>query len=227
MTKRFALLALLLFASPAFADSQDCYGFDDSFAIKETALAKVIILNARFLKTPDCAEDACRLKAYVVKGDPLIITQTTANAVCATYLSPKGTVFAGWLPLSAIAKEPDPTVTLKDWQGHWKRVEANITIAVEKDMLRIEGDATWGSGDPERVARGGVNIGDIGGTVKPVNNTLAFTAGDDKTLPYEAGDQYSCRAKMRLLPPYLLVSDNMMCGGNNVSFNGVYSRKAH
>ena len=46
----------------------------------------------------------------------------------------------------------------------------------------------------------------------------------DETLPYEAGDDLDCRARMRLIGPYLLVADNGQCGGLNVSFSGAYRR---
>ena len=37
-------------------------------------------------------------------------------------------------------------------------------------------------------------------------------------------DQYDCKATIRLIGIYLVVADNMHCGGANVSFSGVYRK---
>jgi hypothetical protein len=103
------------------------------------------------------------------------------------------------------------------------------SIDVEKGPrpgeVKIKGEATYGLLDPARVARGAVNSGEIEGIVKPEGSSLAFTMGDDKTLPYTEGDDYACRVRMRLLGPFLVVVDNNNCGGMNVSFTGAYRRK--
>ncbi len=41
----------------------------------------------------------------------------------------------------------------------------------------------------------------------------------------DAPDEGSCEVGMRLVGKLLAVKDNNNCGGNNVSFSGVYQRK--
>ncbi|MGH6843688.1 MAG: hypothetical protein ACRECU_02990, partial [Methylocella sp.] len=84
---------------------------------------------------------------------------------------------------------------------------------------------TYGSLDPDRVKRGAVNIGIIEGMTSPKGAALSFTMGEGATLPVDKGDEGDCKVWMRRLGPYLLVNDNNNCGGMNVSFSGVYTRK--
>jgi hypothetical protein len=66
------------------------------------------------------------------------------------------------------------------------------------------------------VAPGGPNIGDLGGSARPHGAVLAYSDGDPD----------GCRATMTLIGSLLVVADNDQCGGMNVSFTGVYQRKA-
>ena len=92
--------------------------------------------------------------------------------------------------------------------------------------LSISGEATWGGLDPERIKSGAVHIGSIEGVAAPVGGSLSFAMTDnDATLPVDQGKDTDCKVWMRRLGPYLLVSDNENCGGANVSFQGVYTRK--
>jgi len=61
--------------------------------------------------------------------------------------------------------------------------------------------------------------------VAPANGRLAFAMVGEATKPYDRGDEYDCKVKMRRFADYLLVEDNRMCGGANVRFTGAYRRK--
>jgi hypothetical protein len=74
------------------------------------------------------------------------------------------------------------------------------------------------------VKRGAVNLGEIDAAFAPTGPALAFTMGTDATLPVTAGDTSDCKVWMRRLGSFLIVDDNMNCGGMNVRFTGVYSR---
>jgi hypothetical protein len=37
-------------------------------------------------------------------------------------------------------------------------------------------------------------------------------------------DEFACKVTMRLIDEFLVVIDNLKCGGANVSFSGVYRR---
>src|SRR5262249_40449274 len=91
--------------------------------------------------------------------------------------------------------------------------------------LRIEGDATFGAKDPARVRRGAVNMGSIEGEVTPAGDRLSFAMGDGATLPVDKGDEFGCKGGMRRGGPWLIVNDNNNCGGFNVTFGGLYTRR--
>jgi hypothetical protein len=113
-----------------------------------------------------------------------------------------------------------------DWLGKWSRVEAGITVtAGAAGALRITGDATFGTKDPDRVRRGAVNTGAIEGDVTPAGDRLSFAIGDNATLPVNEGGEFGCRVWMRRIGPWLIVDDNNNCGGANVTFRGIYTRR--
>lgn len=119
---------------------------------------------------------------------------------------------------------------LADWAGEWSASdEQEITIIANKKSLSIEGFATWGAGDPERVERGGVNMGEISAQVPRswiTDNRLLFLMGDQGAEQVGmVADDAGCLIEMMLEGDLLLVGDNMMCGGMNVTFSGEYRRK--
>lgn len=245
MRTRFSLAALVCLANcAAAAETPVCatYQMDPD----QATLAKVTARRAYFVRgderegCPSLRAD-CRDKAYVVAGDALVITATRAGLSCVAYADAKGGGRLGWMASAAITAFDAPTQPLAAWQGQWRAPEQRIDIgpAPRTGHLRVIGDATWGASDPERVARGGVNVGDIAGDVVPVDGRAGFAIGgpdakgvavkgslgeDVISIPYEAGGENDCRVALRLLGPYLLAKDNNLCGGMNVSFSGVYGR---
>lgn len=162
-------------------------------------------------------------------GDKVIVSDIGTDFICADYVNSKGLTRAGWLPRSAIAITPTRTSTgVDDWVGQWRggpeQQIAIVKAAKSASDLEISGAATYGALDPARVKRGAVNLGEISASVAPEGTSLAFTMGDDKTLPYAQGNDYDCRVRMRLLGAFLLVEDNRNCGGMNVSFSGIYRK---
>ena len=128
----------------------------------------------------------------------------------------------------AMAKEkvrPD----LSGWLGEWSASEEQfITITEVRQGLSLEGSATWGAGDPERVERGGVNVGEFSAVV-PYGwidgDTLWFAMGSERTLRGDEAEEYDCTVRATLVGETIEVEDNMMCGGMNVTFSGVYGRE--
>ncbi|MBV9076797.1 MAG: hypothetical protein JO048_04870, partial [Methylobacteriaceae bacterium] len=86
------------------------------------------------------------------------------------------------------------------------------------------GDATWGAFDPGRARRGAVNVGEIEAEWAPAGPTLAFALAEAGPVPVAQGDEADCKVWLARLGPYLVVADNLRCGGANVSFRGVYRR---
>ena len=172
------------------------------------------------------ARSACRDKAFVVPGDRVVAGRTQADFTCVDYVGAKGAGRAGWLATARLVREDPAAGAADDWSGTWIGTEAEIAIKPGRaGRLSVHGDATYGALDPERVKRGAVNVGEFDGDVAPAGSRLAFDVGPDATLPFDKGDDTDCKVSMRRLEPFLLVDDNNMCGGMNVTFRGVYRRK--
>lgn len=156
-------------------------------------------------------------QAYVVPGDRLVADRVQGAFTFVIFVSSRGKATRGWIESAGLRRiEPSPPA-LTGWTGAWTFEDASITIVPGKRPgdLHVSGTATWGGHDPERVARGAVNVGDFSSDVAPKGDRVTHREGDDPDL---------CRIDMRLIGPYLLVEDNMRCGGLNVTFSGTYRR---
>jgi hypothetical protein len=158
----------------------------------------------------------------------VVVIGSRDDFVCASYTGPKGQVTEGWLPRASVSiVQERPSMEPKDWLGRWQSgFEQSITVEAggAHGKLKIKGSATWGSGDPGRVVRGAVNVGELDGEAPPRGEYLSFGMGEDGPLSFDAADEADCKVQMRRLGPYLLAKDNGMCGGHNVTFTGVYRR---
>lgn len=182
---------------------------------------------------PD-ASAACVAKAFVVSGDPVIISAQSGDYACATFtgVAPKMASTSGWLPRAQLKDEAhaDPINASAAWAGAWRSGdEKQITITAQSGrQIAISGDATYGAGDPGRVERGAVNAGQIAATTAVNNGSAAFALDDDGTVkPFDIkrpDDSDICRVKLWRLGSYLVAADNVRCGGMNVTFTGVYRR---
>lgn len=159
----------------------------------------------------DCpkAGGRCRTKAYVIPGDELIVSRTFGEWVCGWFQPRKGSETVGWVEASKLdIREADARPALSAWLGEWTFYENFVRIrrGARVGRLAVEGQAYWhGLGD-------NVHVGEIGGDARPEGRSLAL---EDDT----------CRVRLLLVGPFLLVNDNGQCGGVNVSFDGVYRRQ--
>lgn len=154
-------------------------------------------------------DEKCKTKSYIVPGDEIIVARTFGNYACGWYQPAKGYETVGWISLDKIDFLDDSRDL--PWIGGWSYGENSIKIAPMKidGKVKITGNAFWiGLGD-------NVHIGEIDFSGIPVNNKLELG---------ESGE-YECRVKMQRAGKFLIVSDNLNCGGANVSFNGVYRRE--
>jgi hypothetical protein len=160
--------------------------------------------------------ESCRRKAYLMPGDVVLLGEIRDPMVFAAFANGK-TMTEGWLPRTAVVPMPAPPSKAIAWHGAWVRDdEADIDIksGAQAGTLHLEGQASWGSHDPDRVERGGVHVGDF--------DEIATPDGDRIRLG--SGQPDECHVSLRLIGPYLVAADNNMCGGMNVSFSGVYRR---
>ncbi|MCI0735510.1 MAG: hypothetical protein L0Y50_04460 [Beijerinckiaceae bacterium] len=226
------LLAFL--ANPAHAVPDDCGGGTLNDPQEKILLARAAAAGAKLnfiagpgKQTPACpsAESACKLKAFPLPGDDVLVIAGDGPYVCATFKSPGGIETSGWLARAALQIVPPEPAPPQQWEGKWRRDgEAEILLKSRGDALKVSGEAMWGSGDPQRVKRGAVHTGELGGEGTPRDQTLAIGYDPGRSRFPPAQDGEDCAARLRLLGRYLTVEDNGACGGMNVSFTGLYVR---
>ncbi len=150
---------------------------------------------------------------YLVGGDKVIVLSQDGDRACVTITSPTKAANSttGWIDSSKMALIIEPVGT-PDWSGDWRSgPEKEVRVSpVSEGTYKVDGNATFGASDPERAARGAVNVGEIAGIIRPVHGK-ATLEGD-------------CHVEFWELPPYLLVNDDGKCGGLNVTFDGFYRR---
>lgn len=170
--------------------------------------------------------EACRRKAYVVPGDVVLVGDVYDTTACATFVDRKGRVTTGLIKGDTVESVPGAgQPTARSFVGHWVRDEAEIHITAKGAAIAVKGEATYGSKDPQRVARGAVNIGNIDFVAEPAGNTLSIAISGETAVPKAKAAATDCQLDMIALGPYLVVKDNMQCGGLNVSFTGVYRKR--
>lgn len=166
-------------------------------------------------------------RAYVVAGDVLVASDTHGAFTSATFVSSTGKTRSGWLQSTGLTRVAGGT----SWRGAWKAWESEIKVAPGRirGTLHVEGSATWGGHDPQRVAIGAVHVGEFAVDTRSVGDRIAFSVDEGAesgamARPFDDApdEEYRCRVQLRLLGPYLLAHDNNACGGANVSFTGTY-----
>lgn len=162
----------------------------------------------------DCPSSAsCRRKAFVVGGDEVVVNRSFGEYACAWYSPKSGMPTVGWIKLSDLSVNKTVVASSpRAWLGEWNFSENGIEFTENKlaGNLNVTGTAIWkGIGD-------NVHVGEIDGRYEPKDGVIKYSDGDD---------EYDCKATLRLLGKYLIVSDNLKCGGVNVSFSGIYTRK--
>jgi len=229
-------LGAILFAGSASAydaeDPRNCTGPDwnDATALvvsKVTASPRVNFVKSPYdddFKADACpaAIAACEKKSYLVTGDLVLVGATRDSFTCVSFHAPsskKQNWTSGWLPSSALTPvAPMSSPAISDWQGTW--TQPGGTIEIRRGglggRLHIEGEMIVpGARD--------VHTGVIEAEVNPTNNTIAFL--DDGWLPFETKCDSGCRVRMQRVGQWLVVEDNLGCGGAGVSFTGLYRRK--
>ncbi len=231
----FLAMAVVIAGGGAEAASRDpgldCNGFSgaaDTIPATDTfsdfTLATIAVPRANFIANnfdkPGCpsANAACVRKGYLLAGNTVVLIGLTAPGgyTCAAYIDARGRETDGWLPAASVKPFKAPV----NWIGKWKAstyAELDI-VAKPRGMININGSATYGEGDA-------VHEGDIDADLGAGQDTAAFVIDGDKQLPYAKASADNCAVLMRQIGPYLAVADNINCGGANVTFSGLYSRR--
>jgi hypothetical protein len=227
---RFRILAvvvplLLLLATNAFAfdaadfDLRACRnGFFPSEQ-KDIRLMRVSRMPNAYFFGDDagrgCPEkgDICRTRLSVVYGKEVLVNKRRSGFLCAYFPVDNGDGNAGWISEQDLVSEPSPDSNppLKGWAGRWMRGDDVIKLRLSGKSLAGHGNAYWPAKNvfPE-------NLGGFDAESRPI--------GDHAEFVEDAGDSSGCKVTMTLVGTYLVVSDNHVCGGMNVTFDGIYSR---
>jgi hypothetical protein len=174
---------------------------------------------------PASGECKSRKKAYLVENDGVELAEDDIKKngfVCALYRSARGKKTVGWLPESALVREPlelpagSPTLGKKpeEWVGAWGQrnpsSSSSITIGAKgPQAIQVNGEATSGA-----------NVGDFESTLKVSGPTVEYVEN-----PGAKEDERGCVVRMRLLNNALYVSSEGICGGMGVGYSGLHYRK--
>lgn len=154
---------------------------------------------------------SCQTKAYVVPGDRLLLGKPNGEWTCAWYPG-KSRETVGWVRNHGLAVQAASEPAPADWAGTWKvyKEPGHIIISRKGSAWVVAGEAYWGSG-------ASTNDGQLEGELK-IQGRRAHVGS---TMREDADD---CGADLVRIGDFLIVHDNMRCGGLNVRFNGVYTR---
>ena len=206
--------ALALVNLPSYAQSIEPYSCRNGFFPAEGKNTQLYSVTSKqpvhfFNDDKGCPDSAaCKLKAYIVEGDNVLISNVESGWACAWYQGKKRET-VGWIDAEKIQPANDPLPVTSDWLGTWSAPAGSIKIAKQKGSeLRVTGNATWGTG-------ASTNVGEIDGTLLPQGRHAVTKDGDE---------QYACAVEFTRVGRFLIVHDNKNCGGMNVSFDGVYVR---
>lgn len=178
----------------------------------------------------NCPADTpqCRLKATASAKDVLITSGDAGAFTCvALPVAKTGAVTIGYVPTARLTFVPSGPADDKGWLGKWTAPEKTIRIRDGQGAtgaLRIEGDATYGTLDPNIEKKGGVHTGNFTVDAVPAGNMLRFGSDSVATIPFDPASDKDCMVQIARAGAYLVVTDNKACGGANVTFSGIYKR---
>jgi hypothetical protein len=154
---------------------------------------------------------SCRSKEYLINGDEVITSRNYKGFTCVWYQPDRGHETVGWVRTTSLELPLYLTGLYDYWDGEWEYAGNSLKVSKtsKTDTFDVSGNAFWkGIGD-------NIHIGEV-------NATGTVQEGAIMTLK-----EYPCEVTLKLLiGKYLIARDNLDCGGANVTFNGVYMKKA-
>lgn len=206
--------------SPSMGTVPDKDAFS-AFSLKVVSASKANFVSDRSDKAGcPSPSPSCTRKAYLLQGN-VVLSQGRDNEpkgfTCVSFLDKRGNETDGWLPVSSLKPYTAPA----DWIGHWKVGGGYAQIDIKrKSPIKgdLSGSATYGQGDA-------MNTGDLGADIDTRKDTQAFAQDADGDVPFSKATGDDCAVVMRQLGSFLLVVDDVLCGGANVTFAGIYTRR--
>ena len=163
---------------------------------------------------------ACRNHIPLDKSHAWFAGAHAGDWVCVT----DGRQF-GWTRESQVTLGPIPDALPKDWRGEWNAefgdVVIAVTPAVEGQRLHVKAEAEWRA-HPDSPP----HLGELDADGELLANELRL--GEPKCLDLDYREAHreclDCVARLMLINGRVFLKDNRMCGGMNVSFDGIYDR---
>jgi len=153
----------------------------------------------------------CQTKSYLLANNEVIVSRKFGNFACSWYQGKKGET-VGWITLDKLEFQ-NLLQSTDEYLGKWSFYDNSIEIKKtdKANIFNVTGNAFWkGFGD-------NIHIGELEGEAENIDGKLKY--GEKDT------GEYDCKATLDLIGKYLIVSDNLNCGGANVSFSGVYLKR--
>lgn len=175
---------------------------------------------------PETGPCAWKQRAYLVPGDVVFAGPEIDGFRCVYFGAATSAIISGFLPASALDPAPDGGALDPGFlSGTWTHSQGNpITMKRDDDgAVHASGEALWTG------LHGAVHDGSLNATAHPVGDLIVFregrTTGHGEADLAGEGNDANCVVWMRRRGPYLVVHDNMQCGGVNVRFQGIYVRQ--
>jgi len=166
--------------------------------------------------------DECPLKGdcvksrYLEKGDlALVSKELDGHWACVRNLD-KAKIRHGWVKLSDLERDNTESITQGyDWVGTWNEGESSILEFTKSDeIIILNGSAIWRGGQYASDNEGGIQ----GELILSIDQKNGYVRSGNK--------DYDCQVDMKLVSDkYMVVTDNKKCGGTNVRFDGVFTKK--
>ncbi|WP_234730994.1 hypothetical protein [Acidocella facilis] len=219
-------IVLILWVTQGARAANECWGLRqvDSFnsePFPTLKAGKIVGNGAAFFEEggSQCASSSapvCRKsnKLHLLPGDTVVVMATIPGYLCVQYANlpqQKYYEYYGWVPARRV-KIYDPSkmkVSLDSWLGTWRNGSTTIVLSRQGRRLLVYGDAA-------KQVLATTNFGQIKDRSIPVGNTLDVGEGDPK---------FNCYAKFLKIRNMLFAVDNYGCGGQDVTFTGIYARK--
>lgn len=168
--------------------------------------------NIKVLNCPDVTNNCIdKYNQSLEKNSKLIIGKQYKTMVCA-YDIANGTT--GWIPRSTVRLQPQIKVENKQLLGKWFADAAVINFTKATGNFIVTGAAKWYGGPDGDI----VHTGEFSAIIaeSQIRNGVGRLKDNDS----------DCVVDFYLVANrYLVVSDNNQCGGANVRFNDIFTKK--
>lgn len=213
---------LLFWAFPVFAqtDGNPANSCRNGFFPRENVDFKLGTIKARkgervyfFSDENDCPNGKkCQKKSYLITNNEVLVSRTFGDFSCVWYQPEKGSETVGWIKSDKL-QFVEMLQSIDEYVGKWFFYDNEIEISKTKtpSVFKITGMAFW------KGLGGNIHTGELDGEAKWNESKLLYGENDTS--------EYACKASFDLIGSYLIVSDNLNCGGANVTFSGVYRKE--